>query len=224
VDGVVGAGLVGDGIGADAAADEFGENFGGVAEERNRARFAFTGVAGDAGEGIVEIGGLFIDVAGTQAEVDPALAAFDGEAARARERGGQWLCTAHAAKPGGEDPFAGEVAVVMLAAHFDKGFVSALDDALGADINPAPGGHLAVHHQPLAVECVKVLPVRPVRDEVGIGNQHARGVFVGGKHANGFAGLDEEGFIVFEAFQGFDNPVETLPIPSSTANAAIDDQ
>ena len=35
----------------------------------------------------------------------------------------------------------------MLAPGLHEGLVGALNDALGADIDPRPGGHLAVHHQ-----------------------------------------------------------------------------
>src|SRR3546814_1879075 len=85
---------------------------------------------------IIEIVGLLIDVTGAQAHVDAALLAFDGEAARTGEAGRQRLRAAHAAEPGGEYPLAGEVAAVMLPAHFDEGFVRALHDALRADVDP----------------------------------------------------------------------------------------
>ncbi len=75
----------------------------------------------------------------------------------------------------------GEVAAIVLAAHLDEGLVGALHDALRADVDPGAGRHLAVHHQPLAIELVEVLPGRPVRHEVGVGDQHARRV----RHACG---------------------------------------
>ena len=54
----------------------------------------------------------------------------------------------------------------MLAACFGKGFVCALDDALGSDVDPASCCHLAVHHEALFIELVEVIPIGPVRDEV----------------------------------------------------------
>src|SRR3546814_15296783 len=89
----------------------------------------------------------------------------------------------------------------MLATHLDKGLVGALHDALAADVDPAAGGHLAVHHQALAIELVEVLPGGPVRDEVGVGDEHARGVGVGGEDADGLAGLHEQGFVVAKVLQ-----------------------
>ena len=107
---------------------------------------------------------------------------------------------AHAAQTGGEDPFAAQIAAVVLAAGFDEGFVSALHDALRADVNPAAGGHLAVHRQAFGVQFVEVFPSGPVRHQIGIGQQHARRVFVGFEHAHRFAGLDQQGFVVVQLF------------------------
>ena len=42
----------------------------------------------------------------------------------------------------------------------------ALEDALGADVDPRAGRHLAVHHQALTLKLVKVLPGRPAPHEV----------------------------------------------------------
>ena len=86
----------------------------------------------------------------------------------------------------------------MLAAHLDEGFVGALHDALRADVDPRAGRHLAVHHQALLIELVEVFPRRPVRDEVGVGEQHARRVGVRGEDADRLAGLDQQGFVVAE--------------------------
>src|SRR3546814_478622 len=121
---------------------------------------------------------------------------FDVEAAGAGKACGKRLRAPHAAEAGGEDPLALEAAAVMLATHLDKGLVGALHDALAADVDPAAGGHLAVHHQALAIELVEVLPGGPVRDEVGVDDEHARGVGVGGEDADGLAGLHEQGFVV----------------------------
>ncbi len=38
----------------------------------------------------------------------------------------------------------------MLAPGLGEGLIGALNDALRADIDPGPGGHLAVHGQALA--------------------------------------------------------------------------
>ena len=69
----------------------------------------------------------------------------------------------------------------MLAADLDEGLVGALHDALRADIDPRARGHLAVHHQALAIELVEIVESRPMRYDVGIGDQDARRVRMGRK-------------------------------------------
>ena len=67
----------------------------------------------------------------------------------------------------------------MLATGLGEGLEGALNDALGADIDPRPGGHLAVHHQAQLIELVEVVPVGPVRHQVRVCAQHAGHVGVG---------------------------------------------
>ena len=140
----MGAGLVGDRVGADSARDHFGEDFGGVAEQADADRL---GRLGDDVERFVDAGRAMIEVAGGEALFDRAFLDLDRDAMRPGHDRGERLRAAHPAEPGGEDPLALEVAAIMLAAHFGEGLVGALDDALGADVDPRAGGHLAVHHQ-----------------------------------------------------------------------------
>ena len=142
----------------------------------------------------------------------------------AGHRRGQRLRAAHAAEAGGQDPPAGEVAAVVLAAHLDEGLVGALHDALAADVDPRAGRHLAVHHQALAIELVEVLPGRPVRHQVGVGDQHARRVGVGAEHADRLAGLHQQRLVVLELAQRRDDAVEALPVARGAADAAVDDE
>ena len=145
-------------------------------------------------------------------------------AAGAGQRGRQRLRAAHAAQAGGEDPAPFQVAVVMLAAHFHEGFVGALHDALAADVDPAAGGHLPVHHQTLFIEFVEMLPRGPVRHQVGIGDQHARRIGVGGEHADRLAGLHQQGLVVFQVAQRFQDGVIAGPVARGAADAAVDDE
>ena len=69
-----------------------------------------------------------------------------------------------------------------------------------------------------------MVPGRPVRHEVGIGDQHARRVGVGAEHADRLAGLHEQRLVGLEAPQGRDDAVEALPVARGAADAAIDDQ
>ena len=117
-----------------------------------------------------------------------------------------------------------KIAAIVPAPHLDERLVGALHDALRADIDPGAGGHLAVHHEPLAIELVEAVPGRPVRHEVGVGDQDPRRVGVGAEHADRLAGLDEQRLIALEAAQRRDDAVERLPIARRAADPAIDDE
>ena len=57
-------------------------------------------------------------------------------------------------------------AAEVLARRLGEGLVGALQDALGADVDPRAGRHLAVHRQALALEVAEDVPGRPRADEV----------------------------------------------------------
>ena len=105
-----------------------------------------------------------------------------------------------------------------------EGLECALQDSLRADVDPRAGGHLAVHHQALAVELVEVLPRGPFAYEVGVGDDDARGHFVSGKDGDGLAGLDEQRVFRAEALEFADDGVEALPVARGAADAAVDDE
>ena len=165
-----------------------------------------------------------VEIAGAQAELDAARPAFDGEARGAGHGRGHRLRAAHAAQARGQDPAAGEAAAVVLAAHLDEGLVGALHDALAADVDPRARRHLAEHHQALAVELVEMLPGRPVRHQVGVGDQHARRVGMGAEDADRLARLHQQRLVGLEAAQRGDDAVEALPVARGAADAAIDHQ
>ncbi|VFS31354.1 Uncharacterised protein [Yokenella regensburgei] len=112
----------------------------------------------------------------------------------------------------------------MLTAGFYEGFVGALHDALATDVDPAARGHLAVHGEALSIKLVEVLPGRPVWNEVGIGNQHARCVAVGFKYAHRLAGLHQQRFILFKLRQRVDDSVIAFPVACRTTDAAVNNQ
>ncbi len=224
VDGIVRRGLVGDEVGAHAAAHELGKDVGGVAEQADGDRLLLLAGLLDHRQRFVERLGLRVEIAGAQAHLDAARLAFDGEHGGAGHDGGERLRAAHAAEARGQNPFAGEAAAVVLAAGFDEGLVGALHDALAADVDPRAGRHLAVHHQALAIELVEVRPGRPVRHEVGVGDQHARRVGVRAEDADGLAGLHEQRLVGFELAQRGDDAVEAFPVARGAADAAVDDE
>jgi hypothetical protein len=105
-----------------------------------------------------------------------------------------------------------------------EGLVGALEDALGTDVDPAPGGHLAVHGEAEGFEAAEFVPGGPFGDEHAVADEDARGVGVGLEHADGAAGLHEQGFVVFELLQGGDDAVEVGPAPGGAAGTAVDDE
>ena len=224
VDQVVRAGLVGDEVGPDAAPHELGQDLGGVAEQADRTRLLRRGAGRHARQRVVEAARLFVEVAAAQAEVDPALLALDGQRHRAGEGGGQRLRAAHAAEAGGQDPAPGQIAAVVLPARFDEGLVGALHDALAADVDPRAGGHLAVHHQALAIELVEVLPGRPLRHQVRVRDQHPRRVGVGAEHADRLAALHQQRLVGPQRPQRVEDRVEAVPVARRLADAAVDDE
>ena len=225
---IVRGGLIGDEVrphpaGASAQAQP-GKHFGRVAEQPDGDGFPLAHGFADHRQGFVERGGLAVEVAGTQAEIDSALLALHREHAGAGERPGQRLRPAHPAQARREDPAAGEIAAVVLAAYLAEGFVGALDDALRADVDPGSGGHLPVHHQSLAVQLVEVVPVRPVRDQVRVGDQYARCVGMGAEHPHRLAGLDQKRFVLVQGAQSGEDLVEAFPVARSAADAAVHHQ
>ena len=109
-------------------------------------------------------------------------------------------------------------------AHLGEGLVSALHDALAADVDPGAGRHLAVHRQALAIELVEVLPGGPVRHEIGIGDEHARRIGVRREHADRLAGLHQQGLLLGQSLQRLDDAVVAIPVARGAADAAVDDQ
>ena len=162
------------------------------------------------------------------ADVQPACGAgridLDRQADAVVHRHGQRLGAAHPAEPRGERDAASQAAAEVLAGKLGEGLERALEDPLGADVDPGAGGHLAVHHQALPLELAEVVPGRPLADEVRVRDEHARRPLVRAEDADGLAALDEQRLVVREAAELADDGVEGVPAPRGAAGAAIDDE
>ncbi|MNC29702.1 hypothetical protein D3C75_779650 [compost metagenome] len=112
----------------------------------------------------------------------------------------------------------------MLSRTLRKRLIGPLHNTLSAYINPAAGRHLPVHHQPLLIQLVKGVPVRPGRNQVGIRDENPRGIRMRAENGHRLAGLNEQGLVVFQCLQRTYNGVEALPIPCCLADSPIDDQ
>ena len=118
----------------------------------------------------------------------------------------------------------GERAAEALRRDRGEGLVGALQDALGADVDPRTGGHLSVHREPERLQATELRPGRPVGHQVGVGDQDARRPLVGLEHADRPAGLDEHGLVGLERRERAHQRVEAAPVARRLAGAAVDDQ
>jgi len=149
VHGIVRRRLVGDGIGSHAAAQQLRQHLGRVAEQAHGDGLAIARCPFDQRQCLVERAGAHVEVARVEPLLDALRAALDRQHRGAGHRRGEWLRAAHAAETGGEDPASGEIAAVVLAAHFDERLIRALHDALAADVDPRAGRHLPYIIRPL---------------------------------------------------------------------------
>ena len=108
------------------------------------------------------------------------------------------LRSAHIAKPGRENPFSSQAGCLeMFPCASAEGFVGALQDALGTDINPASGSHLSVHGEPHQVQLVEVFLCGMAGDKVGVGDDDPWCSGMRWSNVNGFSGLYAESLIWF---------------------------
>ncbi len=207
-----------------AALDQRRQDVGRVRDERHRSTDAVGPPAVDGRHRLVEVVGQLVDVAGVEAASSPGLVDLDDEGGALVHRDGERLRAAHPAQAGGERHRAGQGATEVLAGRLGEGLVGALDDALRRDVDPRAGGHLAVHRQAGALELAELLPRRPVRHEVGVGDEDTRHVRRGAEHADRLAGLDEQGLVVLEALELGDDGVERLPAAGGAPGSAVHDE
>ena len=221
---VVGRGLVGHHVRGNATGHQLGEHVGGVAEQTDGDGVAALPGLFDHGQRLIQAVGLLVHIAGTQTKIDAGLVALHRDHREAGHGGRQRLGAAHATEPAGQDPAPLGFAVEVLVGHREEGLVGALHDPLSADIDPGACGHLAVHHQALLIELVEVLPVGPVRHQVGVGDQHPGRVLVGLEHPDRLAGLHQQSLVFLEPSQHLDDLVEAGPVAGGAADAAIHHQ
>jgi len=112
----------------------------------------------------------------------------------------------------------------MLAGQLGEGLVRPLEDPLGADVDPRPGGHLAVHRQAGPLELTEDVPGRPFPDKIRVRDEHTRRPFVRPEDTHRLAALDEERLVVGERAQLADDRIEGGPAPCGATGPAVDDE
>ena len=175
---VMRAGLVGDNIHRELPGampqQHLREHLGGVAHNADGQRllllFRFRGQRNR----LVQVCGHHVQVAFSLAALQPGFVHIGDDAHPAVQGHGQRLRTAHAAAPAREGQSTREGAAEALPRDRGECFKRALQNPLGGDVNPRPGGHLAIHDQTLGLQLAELRPGRPVPHQVGISDQHAR--------------------------------------------------
>ena len=220
----MGRGLVGDDVDRGVAFEQGREHIGGVAEQADGLWFALVFRRDGPADGVIDVFCLLIEVAVLDPAGDPGLVAVHADDHAAVHRDGQRLRAAHAAQPRGQRDRAGQRSAEPFGRDRGERLVGALQDALGADVDPGARGHLAVHGQAEVLQAAELLPGRPLRDQVGVGDEHPRRPFVRSQHADRLAGLDEEGLVIVEVLERGDDRRVGLPAPGGAAGAAVDDE
>ena len=145
---------------------QFRHDLCGISLDGDRERTPFGRRRAYAGDAVLERLGGFVEIPRLEPACDPRRVDLDAENRRPGHRRRQRLCSAHPAEAGGEDRAAGQVGRAEM--HFARSrerLVGALQDPLGADVDPAPGGHLPEHRQPFGLEAPELVPRRPARHE-----------------------------------------------------------
>ena len=134
----------------------------------------------------------------------------------------------HAAKTGGDEQAAGQIAVLgdaqLQAAGVEQGVEGAVDDALGADVHPAAGGHLAVVGHADGGGPVEVLLVVVHAHHQAVGDDAAGGQLVAVEQAQGVAGHDHQGLLVGHDLQVLLDKAVLHPVLADLAGLAVGDQ
>ena len=150
---------------------------------------------------------------------------FDADEHGAAHRRRKRLRPAHSAEPGADHQPPGEIVrPEVLPPRRRERLVGALQDSLGADVDPRPGGHLAVHDQAGALELAELLPGGPFRDQVRVRDQHPGRVRMRAQHADGLPALHQQGLVVRQGPERRADPLEAGPVAGRLAAAAVDHQ
>ena len=172
----------------------------------------------------VEAVGLGVEVAVGDTAVDAGRVEVDTDRHAVVHGDCQRLGPAHPADAGGEGDRSGERAPEPLARDRAEGLEGALQDALCADVDPGACGHLAVHHQAFGLQLAEILPVGPVADQVGVGEQHTGRPYVRTEDADRLAGLHQHRLVSLQGPQSADDRVEGLPAAHGATGAAVDNE
>ena len=220
----MGGGLVGDDVDGRVVLEQLREDVRGVAEQADGQGLTLVAGGGGPPDGVVGVLSLLVEIAELDPAANPGLVALHADDHAAVHGHGQRLSAAHPAQARGQGDRAPERAAEAFGCDGGEGLVGALQDPLGTDVDPGPGRHLAVHGQAELLEAAELLPGRPLRDEVGVGDEHPGGPLVRPEDADRLARLDQKRLVVLEVLQGLDDRRVGVPAAGGAAGAAVDDE
>ena len=163
---IVRAGLIRQQIGHHAAPREFGNHVRAISHQAYGSGFALANCVLQNAKSFVEIVHHHVAVAGLHTALDVLGVHVNSQKCSAIQRGSERLRATHSAEAAAGHELSSQIALKMFSRCRSKRFVGALQNSLGADVDPASGCHLAIHHQAGAVEFVEVLPVAPMSNQV----------------------------------------------------------
>ena len=220
----MGAGLVGHDVHVYAAVENLGEDRGSVSDKPDRKRSTFRLGGENAVERIIEVMRHLVEVSVVNAALDTVGVDIDDEYSSVIERHGERLCATHTAASTRERNRTGESPVELFACNCAERLVCSLKDSLRSNVDPRTRGHLTVHREPFSFELAELWPVRPVADEVRVGDEYPRRPLVRGEDSDGLARLHEECLVRLERIQCGNNRIVRVPVARCTARAPVNDE
>ncbi|OPZ61604.1 MAG: hypothetical protein BWY86_00719 [Candidatus Aminicenantes bacterium ADurb.Bin508] len=221
---IMGRGLIGNDFGDDPSAQKLGKDLRSVPQQTDGESPSLPlGLFGHA-EGLVQTLRGGVQVGGVKTFLDPFRIDFHNDGDPFVHGNRQGLGPSHSPEPRRQRESSLEGPPVVLLTHGGEGFVGPLKNPLRTDVDPGTGGHLTVHGQAEGFQTTELIPLGPLGNEEGVGDQDPRGVGMGLKDSHRFAGLDKEGFIVLQLPQRFDDLMVRLPVSGGLSCSSVDNQ
>src|SRR5687767_1746930 len=179
--------LIGEHVGYHTSTHELWQHVRRVAFQTYRSRHLVAAPRRERLQRIVEARRRRVEIARLETTCDPIGINFNHQCRRAVHRRRERLRATHAAETRGDDRPSTQRAAEMAMRSGGESLVSALQNALCADVDPAAGGHLTVHRQAAVFEIAKSVPRGPRGHEHRIGDDDTRRAGMRAKHPYGFS-------------------------------------
>ena len=216
--------LVGDDVRGESHRKQLGEQVGCIANEADAQSPTLGLGLGASRDCVLEGISNLVEVSSFEATVHAPCVHVDAQCDTVVHRHRKWLSTAHAAESRGQRDGAGQRASELAARDLGKALIRPLQDSLGADVDPRPGRHLAIHRETRSFEAAELVPVRPVTDEVRVRQQYAWCPLVRAEHADRLARLNEHRLIRLHRPHRAQHRVEGVPTACRAPRSPVDDE